>query len=89
VVLHDGNIAHVGGFLICRTRESDVWVGQIVEILADTRAGVLLGILVQEYNIGEHVAPYHFPRLHKSAKPSVLCKLKVCTTVMSVGVSLT
>lgn len=77
-VLQDDYVARIGGFIVCHTRRGQLWVGRVKEILADTFSGKLLGVLVQEYDVGEHIPPYHFPRLQKSANPPVFCQLKVC-----------
>lgn len=78
VVLRDEYVARPGGFVICQSEPGLLWVGRIEEILADTFAGTLLGILIQPYDVQDHVLPYHFPRLRQSPHGPTFCLLKVC-----------
>lgn len=53
VVLSGGDVGHLGGFVLFRRPEDGAArrprIGRVLEIIADNFAGILLGVLVHEY----------------------------------------
>lgn len=87
VILKDGYVARVGGFVLFQAPASGegIYVGRIVEILADARVGKLLGLLIQIYSLGDATLPYQFPSLSKLDENPIFCKLKVCAWHIMAG----
>ncbi|KAJ7654427.1 hypothetical protein DFH06DRAFT_993722, partial [Mycena polygramma] len=89
VILQGGDIAQVQGFVLFQRPEDPAVrrprIGRVLEILADDMAGILLGLLIHEYSVGDTgVAPYRFPSL--KPKPSRNVKwyrLKDCVATAS------
>jgi hypothetical protein len=79
-ILQDDYVVRTGGFVLFDTSREHATlprVGRIVEILADAHRGHLIGMVVQEYDVGDVVLPYCFPSLSRSSTGPVFCKVKV------------
>ena len=79
-ILHDSFVLRVGAYVLCQQKQNDpICVGRVDEILADANAKRLIGLLIQEYKIGEAVLPYRFPVMTPSPHPPKLYSIKVST----------
>ncbi|KAF7982888.1 hypothetical protein HWV62_25136 [Athelia sp. TMB] len=77
-IIHDGSVIRIGAFILFQnTNHDQPRVGKVEEIVADVHAKRLTGILIQEYQTGHAVAPYHFPKLIRGPYAPVLCTIKV------------
>lgn len=78
-VIHDGYVIRLGAFVLFRqSNRLEPSVGRVEEIVADAQAKRLMGILIQEFQVGEVVLPYRFPALIRSPQSPILCTIKVC-----------
>ncbi|KAF7971584.1 hypothetical protein HWV62_20748 [Athelia sp. TMB] len=76
-VLHDGYVLRVGAFTLFRqSRDGVLCVGRVNEILADANSKRLIGILIQEYQIGDVVLPYRFPAISPGPHQPALCSIQ-------------
>ncbi|KAF7339159.1 hypothetical protein MVEN_01993000 [Mycena venus] len=76
VVLKNGDIARVNGFLIHRNSSGQLQIGRVEEIIADVSSGRILGICLQHFLVGESVLPYQFPALTGSNNNYVWRKIQ-------------
>jgi hypothetical protein len=79
-ILQDDYVVQTGGFVLFnpfREHTTLPHVGCIVEIFANAHRGHLIGMLVQEHDVGDVVLPYRFPSLSWSSTGPVFCKVKV------------
>lgn len=79
MVLADSDIAQVDGFVVFRkTGDTLLHIGRVLEVLADEYSGLLLGMLINEYSVGDTgTLPYRFPSLAPKLGDYVWCTLEV------------
>ncbi|KAJ7252875.1 hypothetical protein C8J57DRAFT_1660976 [Mycena rebaudengoi] len=85
VVLADGDIAQVDGFVVFRkTGDTLLRIGRVLEVLTNEYSGLLLGMLINEYSVGDTgTLPYRFPSLAPKLGDYVWCTLENCLATAS------